>query len=93
MSDSVRSFEIALKEQRNKKRRTLYNNIKQQNRSTFRPQDIILSVSSQLKAIKGADTYKISKGTAGNLNKYKSSTYITVNNLPTYEQVCYRYFY
>ncbi|CAH0601936.1 unnamed protein product [Chrysodeixis includens] len=86
MTNPTESFELELKKQSSKLTKTLYDNKKQQNKNTFKPQDVISSVSLQMKAIQVADSLKSQKVTK-KLNPLRKSTFLNVNNLPAYNEV------
>ena len=87
MSDSYQNFEFILKKNTTKRPLGLYSDNKQQNKPILKPQDVISSVSKQLKAIQVADTIKSVKTEVKDLQKYKKSNFLSVNNLPVYEEV------
>lgn len=86
MTNPIESFEFELKKQSTKNPKTLYNTNKQQNKTIYKPQDVISSVSLQMKAIQVADSLKSGKSDK-KLNQLKKSTFLSVNNLPAYEEV------
>ncbi|XP_026734692.1 breast cancer type 2 susceptibility protein homolog [Trichoplusia ni] len=86
MTNAIESFEFELKKQSTKTPKTLYNSNKQQNTTIYKPQDVISSVSLQMKAIQVADSLKSGKCDK-KLNQLKKSTFLSVNNLPAYEEV------
>ncbi|KAJ8706382.1 hypothetical protein PYW08_011008 [Mythimna loreyi] len=86
MSEPIQNFEFILKKNSSKQPLRLYSDNKQQNKPTLKPQDVISSVSKQLKAIQVADSFKSDAYTAKDLQKYKKSAFLSVNNLPVYDE-------
>lgn len=93
MSDSYQNFEFILKKNTSKRSLGLYSDNKQQNKPNLKPQDVISSVSMQLKAIQVADSFRSDKSAAKDLQKYKKSNFLSVNNLPVYEEVSFVHFF
>ncbi|KAF9412857.1 hypothetical protein HW555_008761, partial [Spodoptera exigua] len=60
----------------------LYNDTDHQKKHKYKPQDVISSVSLQLKAIQVADTVKSNKFVSRVLPKCKNSNFLSVSNLP-----------
>ncbi|XP_075988810.1 BRCA2, DNA repair associated [Anticarsia gemmatalis] len=86
MTDPVKSFELVLKEKSSKRSLALYIDNKLQNKPLLKPKDVISSVSSQLKAFQVADSLRSEKKSVKDLNKYKKSTFLSVNKLPVYDE-------
>ncbi|KAJ8707792.1 hypothetical protein PYW07_011469 [Mythimna separata] len=86
MSEPSQNFEFILKKNCLKRPLGLYSVNKQQTKPTLKPQDVISSVSKQLKAIQVADSLKSDAGSSKDLQKYKKSAFLCVNNLPVYDE-------
>lgn len=87
MTEPIQNFEFILKKSSTKRLLGLYSDNKQQNKLTLKPQDVISSVSKQLKAIQVADSLKFDKGVCKDLQKFNKSQFLSVNNLPVYDEV------
>uniref|UniRef100_A0A2A4J5A6 BRCA2 OB1 domain-containing protein n=1 Tax=Heliothis virescens TaxID=7102 RepID=A0A2A4J5A6_HELVI len=86
MSDPAENFESIFKKSDEKKPKSLYSDNKQQNQINLKPQDVISSVFKQLKAIQSADSVNNKKSVIKDLQKFKKSNFLSVNNLPVYEE-------
>lgn len=87
MSNPIDNFEFILKKQCEKRPFGLYSDNKQQNKHTYKPQDVISSVSLQLKAINQADSLNSVKFIDKNLQKLNKCNFLSVSKLPLYEEV------
>lgn len=94
MSDTIQNFELILKKSSKKSSLGLYlykenkqTNNKQENKHKYKPQDVISSVSLQLKAFQVADSVKSEKCKPKVLPKCKNSDFLSVSNLPVYDEV------
>lgn len=81
-SELVKNFENILKKEVHKKPISLYSGINVRvPEVAYSSQEVLTTVSKQLKAIQNADCVK-NKSVPKNLIKYKSSTFLPVNMLP-----------
>nr|XP_049707075.1 breast cancer type 2 susceptibility protein [Helicoverpa armigera] len=87
MSDPVENLEFIFKKQDANRPKSLYSDNKQQNQVNLKPQDVISSVFKQLKAIQCADSVPNKSSVNKDLLKFKKSNFLSVNNLPVYEEV------
>ncbi|XP_035456342.2 breast cancer type 2 susceptibility protein homolog [Spodoptera frugiperda] len=86
MSDSLQNFELILQKSSKRPSLGLYKDNKQENKHTYKPQDVISSVSLQLKAFQVADSVKSEKCKPKVLPKCKNSDFLSVSNLPVYDE-------
>lgn len=87
MSDTIQNFELILKKSSKKSSLGLYKDNKQESKHKYKPQDVISSVSLQLKAFQVADSVKSEKCKPKVLPKCKNSDFLSVSNLPVYDEV------
>ncbi|XP_047038742.1 breast cancer type 2 susceptibility protein [Helicoverpa zea] len=87
MSDPVENLEFIFKKHDANKPKSLYSDNKQQNQNNLKPQDVISSVFKQLKAIQCADSVTNKSSVNKDFLKFKKSNFLSVNNLPVYEEV------
>ncbi|XP_022823991.1 breast cancer type 2 susceptibility protein homolog [Spodoptera litura] len=86
MSDPIQNFELILMKNSKKPSVGLYKDNKHKNKHTYKPQDVISTVSHQLKAFQMADSVKSEKCTLKLLPKCKNANFLSVSHLPVYNE-------